>query len=105
AGVFDPATGIKGWAGDAILHPAVAVCDPLLTVSMPPRITADTGMDALSQAIECVLNGGFKPYADALALGAIETIGKNMPSAFANGKDVTARAAMLGGSTMAGLAF
>lgn len=105
AGVFDPETGIKGWAGDPMLRAAVAVCDPLLTVSMPPRVTADTGMDALSQAIECYLNGGFKPYADALALGAIGIIARNLPRAFANGQDIVARGAMLGGATMAGLAF
>jgi alcohol dehydrogenase class IV len=105
AGVFDPETGIKGWVGDPILRPSVAVCDPRLTLSMPPRVTTDTGMDALSQAIECYLNGGFKPYADTLALGAIEVIARNLPRAFANGQDLAARSAMLGGATMAGVAF
>lgn len=105
SGVFDPSTGIKGWAGDPLLRPRVALCDPLLTVSMPPRVTADTGMDALSQAIECYVNGGFKPYPDALALEAIKTIGENLPRAFANGTDVAARAAMMGAATMAGVAF
>jgi alcohol dehydrogenase len=62
-------------------------------------------MDALSQAIECYLNGGFKPFADVLALHAIETIGRFLPRAFANGSDVAARAAMLGAATMTGVAF
>jgi alcohol dehydrogenase class IV len=105
AGVFDPATGIKGWAGDPLLRASVAVCDPLLTVSMPPRVTADTGMDALSQAIECYLNGGFNPFADSLALTAIQVIGQNLSRAFANGDDIPARSAMLGAATMAGVAF
>lgn len=105
SGVFDPATGIKGWAGSPHLQATVAVCDPLLTLSMPPRVTADTGMDALSQAIECYVNGGFKPFADALALHAIEVIGHNLPRAFANGSDVAARGAMLGAATMTGVAF
>lgn len=105
AGVFDPETGIKGWAGSPLLRASVAVCDPLLTLSMPPRVTADTGMDALSQAVECYLNGGFKPFADALALRAIETIGRYLPRAVANGHDVEARAAMLGAATMTGVAF
>lgn len=105
SGVFDPATGIKGWVGDPLLRASVAVCDPILTLSMPPRVTADTGLDALSQAIECYLNGGFKPYADTLALGAIAVIAANLPRAFANGQDLAARSAMLGGATMAGLAF
>jgi alcohol dehydrogenase class IV len=105
AGVFDPQTGIKGWSGSPLLRASVAVCDPLLTLTVPPRVTADTGMDALSQAIECYLNGGFKPFADAMALQAIETIGRSLPRAFANGNDVEARAAMLGAATMTGVAF
>jgi alcohol dehydrogenase class IV len=105
AGVFDPETGIKGWAGDPVLRASVALCDPTLTISMPPRVTADTGMDALSQAMECYLNGSFKPYADALALGAIEAVAQNLPRAFANGHDLAARSAMLGAATMAGVAF
>jgi alcohol dehydrogenase class IV len=105
AGVFDPETGIKGWSGSPLLRASVAICDPLLTLSVPPRVTADTGMDALSQAIECYLNRGSKPFADALALQAIETIGRYLPRAFANGRDVEARAAMLGAATMTGVAF
>jgi alcohol dehydrogenase class IV len=105
AGVFDPETGIKGWSGSPLLRASVAICDPLLTLSVPPRITADTGMDALSQAIECYLNGGFKPFADTLALKAIETIGQFLPRAFANGNDVEARAAMMAAATMTGVAF
>jgi alcohol dehydrogenase class IV len=62
-------------------------------------------MDALSQAIECYLNGGFKPFADALALEAIATIGRHLPRAFANGTDLEARSAMLGAATMTGVAF
>jgi alcohol dehydrogenase class IV len=105
AGVFDPATGIKGWAGHPLLSARVAMCDPLLTRSMPPRITADTGIDALSQAVECYLNGGFKPFADALVISAIKTIGRYLPRAFANGNDIEARAATLGAATMTGIAF
>lgn len=72
---------------------------------MPPRITADTGIDALSQAVECYLNGGFKPFADALVISAIKTIGRYLPRAFANGNDIEARAATLGAATMTGIAF
>lgn len=105
AGVFDPSTGIKGWSGSPLLRASVAICDPLLTVSMPPRVTADTGMDALSQAVECYLTTSFNPFADALALHAIGVIGRYLPRAFANGHDVEARAAMLGAATMTGVAF
>ena len=55
---------------------------------MPPRVTADTGMDALSQAHRgAPQRGGFNPYADALPLEAIETIGRYLPQAFANGSE------------------
>ncbi|HLZ10603.1 MAG TPA: iron-containing alcohol dehydrogenase [Chloroflexota bacterium] len=104
-GVFDPETGIKGWAGGPNARPTVAICDPVLTVSMPPRITADTGIDALSQAIEAVVTRQFNPFADALLFKAIETIGQYLPKAFANGANLEARAAMLGAATMVGSAF
>ena len=85
SGVFNPDTGIKGWAGDPILRPSVAICDPELNATMPPNVTADTGADALSQAMECYLVNRFKPTADTLAIKAIEVIGKYLPKAFANG--------------------
>jgi alcohol dehydrogenase class IV len=72
---------------------------------MPPRVTADTGMDALSQAIEAIVTLQFNPYADALNLRAIEVIGEYLPKAFANGQNLEARAAMLGAATMVGTAF
>jgi choline dehydrogenase len=105
AGVFDPDTGIKGWASGPHTRPAVALCDPLLTASMPPRVTADTGLDALSQAIEAIVTLQVNPYADALLLAAIEAIGRYLPQAFANGGNIEARAAMLGAATMVGSAF
>jgi alcohol dehydrogenase len=104
-GVFDPDTGIKGWAGGPHVRPAVSLGDPLLTLSMPPRVTADTGFDALSQAIEAIVTLTVNPYADALLLQAIETIGRYLPQAFANGANLEARAAMLGAATMVGTAF
>jgi alcohol dehydrogenase class IV len=104
-GVFDPDSGIKLWAGGPHVRPTVALCDPALTTSMPPRVTADTGCDALSQAIEGYLTRSVNPYADALLLTAIEAIGQNLPKAFANGANMEARAAMLGAATMVGTAF
>ncbi len=104
-GVFDPDSGIKLWASGPHTRAAVALCDPVLTTSMPPKVTADTGFDALSQAIEAVVTLQVNPYADALLLTAIEAIGKNLPKAFANGANLEARAAMLGAATMVGTAF
>jgi alcohol dehydrogenase class IV len=105
SGVFDPATGIKGWAGGPLVRPAVAICDPVLTVSMPPRVTADTGIDALSQAIETIVTLHVGPFAEALLFKAIEIIGQNLPKAFANGANLEARGAMLTAATMVGTAF
>jgi alcohol dehydrogenase class IV len=104
-GVFDPDTGIKGWAGGPNVRPTLSLCDPLLTTSMPPRVTADTGFDALSQAIEAIVTLQFNPYADSLLLTAVETIGRYLPKAWANGGNLEARAAMLGAATMVGTAF
>ena len=105
SGVFDPDTGVKGWAGHPLLRPSVALCDPALSVSMPPNVTADTGTDALSQAVECYLVNRFKPTSDALALKAIEVIGTYLRKAFANGADIEARSAMLWAATTVGVAF
>jgi len=104
-GVFDPDSGIKVWAGGPNLRPSVSLCDPLLTMSMPPHVTADTGFDALSQAIEAIITLRDNPYVDALLLEAVETIGRYLPMAFANGNNLEARAAMLGAATMVGTAF
>ena len=104
-GVFDPESGIKLWAGGPYVRPTVALCDPALTTSMPPKVTADTGFDALSQGIEAYLTLPANPYADALLLTAIEAIGQNLPKAFANGQNIEARAAMLGAATMVGTSF
>ena len=104
-GVFDPESGIKLWAGGPHVRPTVALCDPALTTSMPPKVTADTGFDALSQGIEGYLTLPANPYADTLLLTAIEAIGQNLPKAFANGQNMEARAAMLGAATMVGTSF
>jgi alcohol dehydrogenase len=103
--VFDPESGIKLWAGGPHVRPTVALCDPALTTSMPPKVTADTGFDALSQGIEGVLTLPANPYADALLLTAIEAIGQNLPKAFANGQNLEARAGMLMAATMVGTSF
>lgn len=104
-GVFDPESGIKLWAGGPYVRPTVALCDPALTTSMPPKVTADTGFDALSQGIEGYLTLSVNPYADTLLLHAIEAIGQNLPKAFANGQNMEARAGMLGAATMVGTSF
>lgn len=85
--------------------PNVAILDPILTVTMPPGITAGTGMDALSHAIESVLSQDATPLTDALALEAIRLIWKHLRTAYNNGRNIEARSYMSLAATIAGLVF
>jgi len=85
--------------------PSLAILDPLLTVTMPSQITASTGMDALSHAIESYTNTYTEAPTEVLALEAIQRIGANLCHAVANGTNLEARDNMLMGSLLAGLAF
>ena len=84
---------------------AVAIVDPLLTVSMPPSVTAATGMDALTQAIEAYVTLAPNPVSDALALQAVSLISRNLARAFANGNNIEARENVALGSLMSAMAF
>ena len=87
------------------LVPHVAILDPALTTSLPPRLTAATGMDALTHAIEACTSVQRNPLSDALARGAIRMIAENLPRACAEGSDVDARLSLATASLMAGAAF
>ncbi|MEV0261216.1 iron-containing alcohol dehydrogenase [Streptomyces sp. NPDC050617] len=91
-------------AGPAFL-PLAAVVDVELTMSMPPRLTADTGIDALTHAVEAYVSRKANPFADSLALTAIGTIGRHLRRAYADGGDAEAREAMMLAATQAGIAF
>lgn len=82
-----------------------AICDPELTLSVPANVTAATGMDALTHAIEAYTANCAEPISDAVALYAIELIYPNLRKAVENGNDLAARSAMLMGSMLAGIAF
>jgi len=83
----------------------LAIVDPQLTVSVPPQVTAATGADAFTHAIEAYLSVNANPVSDGLALQAIRLIGGSLPQAVKNGNDKEARIAMSYGSYIAGLAF
>ncbi len=83
----------------------LALCDPELTMSVPPLTTAATGVDALTHAIEAYTANCAEPIADALALYSIELISHNLETAVRNGSDPEARSAMLMGSILGGMAF
>ncbi len=83
----------------------VALCDPELTLTLPKHITASTGMDALTHAIEAYTANCAEAISDGLALYAIELIYNNLLLAFKEGSNLEARSGMLLGSMMAGIAF
>lgn len=83
----------------------VAIVDPSLTLSMPPKVTADTGLDALVHAIETYVSVNATPFSDILAERAIEWIGSYLPMAWAKGSNLTARYYMSLAATVAGMAF
>ncbi len=90
---------------DYSLVPDMAIVDPLLTVSMPPTITADTGIDALTHALEAGVSIFASPFTDAFCMQAINLIFGALPRAYADGGDIEARTAMANAATIAGLAF
>jgi alcohol dehydrogenase len=85
--------------------PDVAIIDPLLTLSVPPKVTAATGMDALSHAVESYTSLNASPMTDLYALEAIRLIGVHLRTAVANGSDLSARDGMARASFYAGIAI
>jgi acetaldehyde dehydrogenase/alcohol dehydrogenase len=90
---------------DYSLVPDVAIVDPELTLSLPPAITADTGIDALTHAIEAAVSIFASPFTDAYCVQAARLIFDALPRAYRDGSDLEARTAMSNAATIAGLAF
>ena len=89
-----------------LLYPDVAVLDSLLTLGLPPAITAMTGVDAMVHAIEAFTSRSKKnALSDALAIKALQLLYANLPAAVSDGKDAQVRENMLLGSLLAGMAF
>jgi alcohol dehydrogenase class IV len=86
-------------------YATTALVDPELTLQLPPDTTASSGSDALTQAIEAYTSIGASPMTDALATDAIARIGQSLVRAYSEGSDLSARADMLYGSLLAGMAF
>jgi alcohol dehydrogenase class IV len=85
--------------------PLAAIVDYELTFSVPPRTTADTGIDSFTHALEAFVSRRANPFSDALALAAMELIGRNLRAAYHEPNNAAAREAMMLGATQAGLAF
>ena len=103
--VTDPQTHRKFYVGHASSMPAAAIGDPALTVGLPPAVTAATGMDALTHALESYLSLRPNSWSDGIDLQVIRLIAANLPRACADGADLDARYQMLLAAHMAGVAM
>ncbi len=103
--ITDTQTMKKYPLADYSLTPTVAIIDPSLTLTQPKKVTADTGMDVLTHAVEAYVSMLANDYTDALAVQAVKMVFKYLPKAWENGQDIHAREKMHNASTMAGMAF
>lgn len=107
--ITDEKRNWKSSIGSPLMGAKVALVDPVLTLNLPPAITAATGVDALTHAVEAYTSkaavAGYSPITDSLALSAIQLIAKNLRQAYVQGHNYEAREKMMIGSTMAGMAF
>ena len=97
--------GVKMMVKQLAFLPEVAIVDTLLTISSPQTVTAATGIDALTHAVEAYISRLSQPFTDVLALSAIKLIFDNIRLAYENGHDIEARENMSLGSLKAGIAF
>lgn len=103
--LLDPARRAKVGLRSAYVAPRVALLDPVLTLGLPPVPTRDSGLDALTHAIESFICVNAWAASDALVLRAMDLIGRYLRRAVYNGKDIEARDGMLTASLLAGMAF
>ena len=101
----DPARGVKAPLVSDNFFPLCAIIDPALTLTVPPAITAATGMDVLSHALEGFWSKNHQPICDAMALHAARLVFDYMLPAYADGENLEAREKLSEASVMAGLAF
>ena len=103
--ISDPEHAAKLVIADTRIVPDMAALDPTLMTGLPPAITAATGMDALTHAVEAYIGGWSTPYSDRMALAAVRMIYRHLPIAWRNGNDLEAREKMALAAAFAGLAF
>lgn len=101
----DLTTGVKKSLRSWSWLATAAIVDPELTVTMPPAVTASSGMDALTQAIESFTSRGATPLTDSISLRAAEQVGRHLLRAYTHPNDLQAREAVAWGSMMAGIAL
>ncbi len=98
-------TNVKMLIGSPFLLPKVALIDPLLAVSSPPELTAATGLDALTHAVEAYVSVKAQPMSDIFALSAIRLLSENLRETWVNGNNLGARGLTMLGAFQAGVAF
>jgi alcohol dehydrogenase class IV len=103
--IIDSAHGEKMLIAGASLLPSAAIVDYELSMTMPKRLTADTGVDSLTHAIEAYVSRRANRFSDAFALQAMRTIWDELPAAFCEPENRRAREAMMFAATLAGMAF
>jgi alcohol dehydrogenase len=101
--ITDETAGRKAYVGHPSLLPVATILDPALTVGLPPAATAATGIDAMTHSLESLLSANPNPFAEAIALGVIRTVGEWLPRAVSDGTDLEARSQMLMASHLAGV--
>ncbi|MDH5332216.1 MAG: iron-containing alcohol dehydrogenase, partial [Aquincola sp.] len=103
--ISDPGLGRKYMVADTRIVPDMAALDPTLMIGLPAAVTAATGMDALTHAIEAFISEWATPYTDRMALAAASMIWQHLPRVVRDGSDLVSREKMALASTYAGLAF
>ena len=103
--IINEGTGVKKIIFHPKFMPAIVILDPILTLDLPPRITAATGMDALAHNLEAFCAPGFHPMADGIALEGMRLVKNSLIEAVKNGKNINARLEMLTAASMGSTAF
>ncbi len=103
--ILNEETGVKNIIFHPKFLPSIVILDPVLTVGLPAKITAATGMDALAHCLEAYCSFGYHPMADGIALEGIRIIDKWLLRAVENGSDIKARMNMLTAASMGSTAF
>lgn len=103
--ITDETSHVRFYVGHSSALAKAAILDPELTLGLPPKATAATGMDAMIHAVESYLSIRNNPYSDGIALQTIEMVMKNLPTAYKDGSNLEARANMLLASHIVGVGF